>query len=297
MPMTFTHALLALSVMAVWGFNFVAGKVAVGALPPILVMALRFACAGLLLAPFVRWPRRGQWRQIAGAAFTLGGVHFSLMFTGLKGLDASTTAIASQTSVPFAALLAAIFLNEKLGWQRAIGMAIAFSGIVLIAGEPRLGHNLFPFGLVLAGSFVWAVATIQIKGFRQPVDGRTLTAWISLLAVPQLLLASALLEDGQVAALRAAGGWAWAAVLYMAVAVTIIGYGIWYYLLSRYPINLMMAFTLLVPLFGVLSGVVVLGDPLTWPLAIGGALTIVGIAVIILRRPRLVATPARGRGL
>ena len=295
MPMTVPHALLALLVMAVWGFNFAVAKIAVGALPPILLMALRFACTGLLLAPFVRRPRRGQWREIAGAAFTLGGVHFSLMFTGLKGLDASTTAIAAQIAVPFTALLAAIFLKERLGWRRATGMAIAFSGIVLIAGEPRLGDDLFSLGLVLAASFVWAVATIQIKSFREPVDGRTLTAWISLLAVPQLLLASALLEGGQVAALEAAGGWTWAAVLYMAVAVTMIGYGIWYYLLSRYPINVMMAFTLLVPIFGVLSGIVVLGDPLTLPLALGAALTILGVAVIVLRRPRLIATAAEGR--
>lgn len=290
--MTIPHMILVVFVMAVWGFNFVASKLAVTTVPPIFLMAVRFALAAVVLIPHVPRPSRSQMPRLLAAAFTLGGVHFSLMFTGLKGLDVSTTAIASQMQVPFAALLAAVVFRERLGWRRVAGMAIAFAGLVLVAGEPRLDGQLGPLAFVVAASFVWAVANVQIKGFREPMSGLALTAWISLLAVPQLLLASALLENGQLAALAGADWALIGAILYMTLAVTVMGYGIWYYLLHRYPINQMMAFTLLVPVFGVLAGVVCLDDHLTTDLVIGGALTILGVAVLVLRRRQWVASPA-----
>lgn len=288
MAMTFVHTLLAVFVMMTWGFNFVAAKVAVTALPPIFLMALRFATAGILLAPFVKRPRGRQWLRVAGAAVTLGTLHFCLMFTGLKGLDASTTAIAVQIQVPFAALLASIFFKERLGWRGFAGMAVGLAGIVLLAGEPHSAGNLGSLGLVLLASFVWALSNIQIKSFREPVDGLTLTAWLSLFATPLLLIVSSVLESGQLIALKAATPLVWASTLYMAVIVTIVGFGIWCFLLSRYPINQMMAYTLLVPVFGVMSGVMFMDDPLSWRLVGGGIATIAGVAVIILRRPSMV---------
>jgi O-acetylserine/cysteine efflux transporter len=293
MAITLRHAALAVLVMAVWGFNYVASKVAVTAVPPIFLMAIRFALTALVLVPFAPRPTRQQLPRLLLVAFTLGGVHFSLMFTGLKGLDASTTAIASQSQVPFAAMLAAIVFKERLGWRNLAGIVIALGGVALIAGEPRFGSHPVPLVLVVAASLVWAVSNIEIKGFTTPIGGLTLVAWISLLAVPQLLLVSALLETGQRAAIAAAGWPVLGAILYMCLAVTVFGYGVWYYLLGRYPINQMMAFTLLVPLFGVLSGVLALDDHLGWRLLAGGAATVGGVAVIVLRRPRMVIAAAR----
>ena len=294
MAMPLPHILLAVAVMAIWGFNFVASKVAVAILPPIFLIALRFMIAGLFLAPFVKRPRGRQWLRVTAASFTLGCLHFCLMFTGLKGLDASTVAIASQIQVPFAALLAAIFFKERLGLRRAVGMAIAFGGIVLVAGQPRLGGDLGSLGLVIAASFVWALANVQIKSFREPVDGLTLTAWIAIFAAPQLLAVSWLLETGQIAALEGASALIWAAVLYTALMVAMLSYAMWYFLLGRYPINHMMAFTLLVPVFGVMSGVIFLDDPLTSSLIVGGIATIVGVGIISLRRTRAIAAAEGG---
>jgi len=289
MTMPLPHILLAVAVMAIWGFNFVASKVAVAILPPIFLIALRFMIAGLFLAPFVKRPRGRQWLRVAAASFTLGCLHFCLMFTGLKGLDASTVAIASQIQVPFAALLAAIFFKERLGSRRALGMAIAFAGIVMVAGEPRLDGDLGSLGLVIVASFIWALANVQIKSFREPVDGLTLTAWIAVFAVPQLLAVSWLLESGQIAAVQEASALIWAAVLYTAFMVAMLSYTISYFLLDRYPINEMMAYTLLVPVFGVMSGVIVLDDALSVSFIVGGLATIVGVGIIILRQTSVIA--------
>jgi len=279
-----------LLIAVIWGFNFAVAKIGLAQWPPIMMMALRWALVGLLLAPFVK-PPRGRWRQVFLVSFTLGFVHFAIMFTGLKSLDAATAAIAIQLQVPFAALLAAVFFNDKLGWRRALGMAIAFVGVAIIAGEPRLTSATVPLVMVIVAACIWSVANVQIK-MMGDVNGMMLNAWVGVFAAPQLALASLVLEDGQWAALAAADWRAILAVLYQAVVVVIIGYGGWFWLLRRYAVNQVMPFTLLVPGFGVLSGVLVLGETMTLPLIVGGLLTVIGVGVITIIRPKLVAVEA-----
>ncbi len=284
------HIFLFLFIAVIWGFNFAVAKIGLAQLPPIFMMSLRWALVGLLLAPFVK-PPRGRWRPVLLVSFTLGFLHFAMMFTGLKDVDAATAAIAIQLQVPFAALLAAIFFNDTLGWRRGLGMAVAFVGVAIIAGEPRLAGNYIPLALVIVAACIWSVANIQIKMMGE-IDGMTLNAWVGVFAAPQLAIASFILEDGHGAALAAADWRAAMAVIYQAVAVVVIGYGGWFWLLRRYAINQVMPFMLLVPGFGVLSGVLVLDERLTPALIVGGLLTVLGVAIITLIRPKLVAPAA-----
>jgi O-acetylserine/cysteine efflux transporter len=282
-----------LLVTVIWGMNFAVVKVGLAELPPILFVAVRFAAVALVLAPFVRLSRN-KLPQLVALSITLGGLHFSMMFIGLRGLDVATSAIAIQLQVPFAAILAAVVFKDKLGWRRLLGMAIAFGGVALIAGEPRFDGNLLPLALVVSAALVWSIANIQIKALGDEVDVFALSAWVALLAAPQLFLVSFLFEDGQVAALLAASWRAWGAVAYQVVLVTILGYGLWYSIMRRHPINQVMPFTLLVPLFGVLSGILFLDERLTVPMLIGSAATIAGVAIIVVRRPRVVAPSTKG---
>src|SRR5690606_15019516 len=114
-------------------------------------------------------------------------------------------------------------------------------------------------------ALVWAIANIQMKRLAD-VDGFALNGWIALLALPQLAVGSALLEHGQVDAVLAADGRAWAAIVYQSLVVVILCYGVWYALLRRYQVNQTMPWTLLVPVFGVASSVLVLDEPFTWNL-------------------------------
>lgn len=284
---------LVIFVMVVWGLNFVVGKWGIAQFPPIFMIGLRFAVVALLLVPFVKVPRE-KLGWILLLSFTLGCVHFSLMFTGLRDLDAAAAAIAIQIQVPFAALIAAIFLDDKLGWRRTLGMALAFAGVVVMAGEPRVSGSLWPLFLVISASFMWAVSNVQIK-LLGPVDGFSLNAYLGLFAAPQLFIASALIEDGQIQALINADWVGWSAILYMAILVTIVSYLMWYRVLRRYSVNQAMPFTLLVPIIGVLSAALVLDEPLTWRVLLGGAATIAGVAVIVLRRPRLAEPEATSK--
>lgn len=284
--MSFRDTLLVLVVVALWGINFVSSKIGVSEFPPLFLMFLRFTLVAAVLLPFVRVPR-GRMGGIAILSVILGGVHFPLMFNGIKGLDAATTSVVAQLQVPFASLLAAVFFRDTLGWRRAGGMVVAFAGVLLIAGEPRLAASLGPLLLVVSASFAFAAANVQIKRLGA-VDGFTLNAWMALFAAPMLLVLSLILEDGQWDAVTHATWRGWAALLYIVVAATIIAYGLWYYLIGKYDVNQAVPYMLLIPVFGVLSGVAVLGEPLTWTLVIGGLLTVAGVGVIVIRKPATV---------
>lgn len=289
-PLSALHMVAILGLMLLWGVNFAIAKIGLEQLPPMLFMATRFALVALLLLPFAKRPT-GQWRAILAIAFTLGLLHFSFMFHGLKTVDAGTASIAIQLQVPFASLLAAIVFKDKLGWRRALGMMIAFMGVAVIAGEPRLEGQYVALGFVVTASFIWSISNVQIK-LLGPIDGLSLNAWVAAFATPMLIAASLATEDGQWQALRDADFWAYFAIVYQAVVVVAIGYGYWYWLMRRYQINQIMPATLLVPPFGVLSGVILLGESLTVSLVAGGLMTIVGVGIIILRRPRTAAPEA-----
>ncbi|MGE0724691.1 MAG: DMT family transporter [Alphaproteobacteria bacterium] len=274
-----------LFVILVWGLNFPIAKLGFTELPPLLVTAARFALVAALLVPFVPVPR-GRIGHLLFISVTLGSMHFSLMFLGLSRIDSATVAIASQLTVPFAALLAAIVFKDYLGWRRGLGMAIAFSGVAVMSGEPRILDDPFPMIAVVLASLLWAIANIQIKRLGG-IDGMVLNGWMALFAAPQLLVISWLVEGEGWGRAADAGLFGWGADGYMAVMVTIVGYGLWYRLLAAYPVNQIMPYTLLMPLIGVGAGIGLLGEPFTWTIAIGGAFTLVGVAIIIWRRPRL----------
>lgn len=285
--MTLRHALQALLVMALWGLNFVVSKWALQEFPPLFLMFIRFVLVAALIVPFFRIPRDKIWK-IAALSVTLGSIHFPLMFIGLNGIDAATASLAVQAQVPFSSLLAALVFKDKLGWRRAVGMTAAFAGVMVIAGEPRLGNALPALFMLLGASLAFATANIQMK-LIGAVNGFAVNGWMALMAMPQLLLLSLLFEHGQMEALANSTWFGWASILYMAVGVTIVAYGLWYPLLSRYDVNQTMPYLLTVPVFGVAAGVLLMDNPITLSLAIGGALTIGGVAIIVKRRPRTVS--------
>lgn len=284
------HLLIALLVVTIWGSNFTAMRIGALEMPPWFLLALRLGLAGAVLALFVRLPT-DQIGRLLGIAVSMGVVHFGLSLVALQHIEAATAAIAMQVAVPFAALLAWILFGDRLGWRRAGGMAIAFAGIVVIGGAPSVVGHVDMLLVLLLSACAFAVANILIKRL-DPINFMSLNAWIALLGAPQALVLSLIFEDGQIAALQSASWPALAVIVYMALVVSIVGHGLWYWLVSRYETNQTMPLTLLVPVLGVVFGVLLLDEALSVALIAGAALTIAGVAVIVLRRPPVAAVPA-----
>ncbi|MCW8193863.1 DMT family transporter [Proteobacteria bacterium 005FR1] len=274
--------LLVILVAALWGGNFVAVKVSTGDFPPIFLLTLRFAFVAALVLPFAKRPSRQELLPVLAISAALGGLHFGLMFTGLSRIEASTAAIATQLGVPFSTLLAVVLFRETLGWRRILGVAVAFSGVALLAGAPEVATDIPGLAMIVAAAFAWAVANTIIKRFG-PFDPFMLTAWMALFAVPQLLALSLLIESGQWRSLAQAQWPAWAGVAYTVLGSSILAYGIWYSLINTSDVSRLVPFTLLAPVFALFAAATLLGEPLTLPLIAGAALTILGVALCEIR--------------
>ncbi|CAA6605476.1 Permease of the drug/metabolite transporter (DMT) superfamily [Rhodospirillaceae bacterium LM-1] len=275
--MTLPDLLLATLVMAIWGFNFVVAKVGVGELDGLLLTGLRFALVAALLIPFYR-PHWRQMKTLAMLSVTLGVVHFGLLFVGLQGIDAATSAIVIQLQVPFSALLAFLLFKERLGIGRFAGMALAFLGVVLLAGEPQR-IELFGLVLVVISALGFALSTMVMKstGGMHPL---AITGGVCLLGAPQLLLLSAIFETGQFDKMANASWIGWGAVAYTAIFASVVAHSLWYRLVRRYPVNVIVPFSLLAPVLGILSSIAILGEPFGLHKAMGAVCTLSGVALI-----------------
>ncbi|MBT3439100.1 MAG: EamA family transporter [Gammaproteobacteria bacterium] len=268
--------LLALIVPITWGLGFTLAKIGMEQFPALLIMTIRFGIAGLILVWFTK-PPWGHMREIFVVALIGSTIQYGLTYNGLKGIDASTAAILVQLEGPILAIMGAFLLKEKLGITRALGMGLAFIGVLIIAGEPRLDGHLDSVILLIAGSAVWAVAQIMISRLKD-LSGITILAWVAIMATPQMFVASLLIEDGQWLAITTASFIDWSIILYLALIMTVLGYSVWYHLLSSVDVSKVSPFLMLLPITSIIAGIVLLDEKLTSSMILGGLLIMSGVA-------------------
>lgn len=268
--------LLALIVPITWGLGFTLAKIGMEQFPALLIMSIRFGIAGLVLVWFTK-PPWGHMREIFIVALIGSTIQYGLTYNGLKGIDASTAAILVQLEGPILALMGTILLKEKLGLTRAFGMGLAFAGVFIIAGEPRLEGHIDSVLLLVAGSAVWAVAQIMISRLKG-LSGITILAWVAIMATPQMLLASFIIEDGQWQAITTASLFDWSIIFYLAFIMTVLGYSVWYHLLSSIDVSKVSPFLMLLPITSIIAGMILLDEKFTKAMAIGGVMIMIGVA-------------------
>ncbi|WP_130834820.1 DMT family transporter [[Erwinia] mediterraneensis] len=284
--MALRHFFLVLMVVSIWAFNNVAIKWGLLELPPLFLTLMRFVVVAIVLVPFCRITRQ-QLPWLLLLAFTFGFMHFSLLFVGMRYTDAGTGAIVVQLGTPIAMLLARVVLKERLSAVQLLGIMISLSGVVVLSGSPTI-PAWWVLCILLSSATGWAVSNMIVK--KSPsIKPLTMTGWISFLAIPIVALASWTMEAHQVDALLQAGWRGWFAILYSALASSIVAYSVWYWLLKKYNVNLILPYSLLAPVLAVLMGIVVLGDSLNSFKIFGALLVILGtaIAVINLRNLRM----------
>ena len=285
--------LAAIAVPVLWGAGFTVAKGTFDEFPPVFLMGLRFTAAALVLIWFVRpmWDRAGR---MALVGFVGGTLAYGLQFTGLAGMDASTAVLVVQLEVVFAALFAGLFFKDRLGAAQWAAMALAFAGVALIAGEPRVRSDPVPFLMVVAGGVAWAAGQTLVKALGREGGLRTI-AWFAAFAGPQMLVVSLLVEQGQWQAVQSASWKGWAAVLYLAVVMTAAGYALWFRLVGLYRMSRVVPFILLAPVTGIAGGVAFLGEELTGWVVAGGLVVMASVAFIHLSQaPR---SPPRRPGI
>ncbi|GLZ31271.1 membrane protein [Lentzea sp. NBRC 105346] len=278
------HIALAVLVAAIWGFNFVVIHVGLANFPPILFSALRFLAAAVPAVLFVGKPSV-PWRWVLLVGLVLGVLKFSLLFGGMyAGMPPGLSSLVLQSQVIFTTFFAFVVLRERPRGVQLTGIAIACAGIVVIALDYGAGSPLGAFLLVLGAAACWGVSNVVMK-YAKPADTLRFMVWVSAVAVLPLFALSFLFEDMSALTRLSWGGAG--AIGYVAWISTLLGFGIWGFLLQRYDASTVAPFSLLVPIFGMLSAWLFLGEQLTALRLAAGGLVLAGLAI-----PQLVARPA-----
>lgn len=299
------HLALAVVVAAVWGVNFTVIEIGLDHFPPLLFSALRFLAAALPAVLFVGRPKVA-WRWVLAVGLVLGVAKFGLLFIGMDaGMPAGLSSLVVQIQAVFTAGVAFVVLGERPSAVRVSGMAVALAGIGVAAVDEGTSGPLGAFALVIGAAACWGVSNVLTRKAAPP-DALNFMVWVSTVPVLPLLCLSLLLEgpSRDYDALRALDWQGAGTVVYVAWVTTVFGFGAWGWLLRRYPASTVAPFSLLVPVFGVSSAAVFLGEgvsPLRWcaaALLVGG----VGLASVTRGRREVVhpvdeaaTEPALGR--
>jgi len=276
--------LLALVVVVAWGVNFVVIKVGLHGVPPMLLGALRFMLAAFPAVLFVKRPRMPLfWLLAYGATISLG--QFAFLFSAMYvGMPAGLASLVLQAQAFFTLGFAALFLRERLFAHNVVGLLIAAAGLGVIALQASSAGahpmTIAGFVLTLCAAVMWALGNIVTKKVGK-VDLVGLVVWASLVPpVPFLVLSYCFEGPRQIAdALAGIGAPSVLAIVYLAFVATLLGYGLWSGLLSRYPASQVAPFSLLVPIVGLAAAALLLDEHLS-AVQVGGAALVMGGLVV-----------------
>lgn len=275
-----THLLLALAVVAIWGSNFVVIKLALDHLPPLLFATLRFAVVFFPLALFLKRPKV-PFSHLASYGLLIGVGQFGLLFIAMKGhISPGITSLVIQLQV-FVTIGISVFRgSEKLRLYQYAALGLAIMGLAIIAVYG--GGSATPLGLflVICGAISWGIANI-VNCAAGKIDMLAYVVWAAIFSVPPLFVLSLIFEGWQadLAGVQQADFLSWAAVVWQAVANTMFGYGLWGWLLARYPAATVTPLALLVPIFGMSTSALVLGEALPAWKIIAAGLVMSGLAL------------------
>lgn len=293
--MPFRHRLLAVLVAVLWGANFIAIHASLAIFPPFLCSAMRFT---LMAIPTILLVRRPQvpTRWLVGYGVGFGILQFAFLYLAMDaGMPTGLASLVLQSSAPFTVVLGAILLGERLGARAATGVGVAALGMAVV-GSQRLSAEagLLPFVLTLLAGLGWAFGNLASRLAAAPKPLH-LTLWMTVIPpVPMLLLSlvvegpdrigTALSESLTPAAIPA-----WLGLAYTTIMATVIGSGIWTWLMARHSAGTVAPFSMLVPVTGLALAWVLLAE-VPAPLELAGGVLVVGgvLWASTSRRPRVV---------
>ena len=276
-----SHLLLALAIVAVWGTNFVVIKISLESFPPFLFAALRFIFAFLPAVFFLPRPKV-SWVNLCIYGLAVGVGQFGILYFAIDGnISPGLASLVVQTQVFFTIGFAMLFAKEQLKLYQAVAVAIAMTGLGIIAVHTDATTTFLGLALVVIAGFSWGVANTASRR-AGAINMLSYVVWASAFAIPPLLLISWIFEGGWGAmyvSLTSAPTGAWLGVLWQSWGNTLFGYGAWAWLLSKHPAAAVAPAPLLVPIFGMGSAAFFLSEPLPLWKILAAGIVILGLMV------------------
>lgn len=299
--MTRRHLSLAVLVALIWGITFPLTAIALDVLPPLLLVALRYAIVAVPTLLFIPRPRvRLGW--FFGYALGIGLGQFCFLYAGIAaGMPAGLASVVIQAVAPFSVIISVVVFRQRISGLSWAAVAVSVAGLVIIAVSQAQVASMAPVLLVLAAGLSWAVGNIS-SSRAEASNPLHLVLWSCLVSPIPMMLASLAIDGPErvvtsLSALVSVDGLpALGSVLAIGLLSTAFGYGAWTVLLERYPVSTVAPLSMLVPVSGMVASVFILGESVSGPELSGAVIVVAGVLggtlVSMLRRPTSVPVMA-----
>ncbi|HWR39603.1 MAG TPA: EamA family transporter [Patescibacteria group bacterium] len=275
---------MGLVVVVIWGLNFIAIKVGLQDMPPLLLGTLRFLVATLPAIFFLpRPPIAWRWLLALGLALNVG--QFAFLFMGMKlGMSAGLASLLLQSQAFFTLAVAVAVLRERWFWHHIAGLVTAAGGMAVIGLQQGGNVTVIGFGLVLLAACSWGIGNVILRRATRdipPFSMLALVVWAGAVAIIPLAILSLCVEGATawVDALRSLNSTTVGSLVYLAYFATLCGYALWGKLLAKYPAAAVSPLALLVPVVGISSSALLLGEVLSGSQVIGALLVMLGLVI------------------
>ncbi len=253
--MSLKHTLLILFVVFLLGSAYPTGKLGLNdTIPPILFGALRMAVVFLCLIPFFKFyiPERKYIIPLVGFSICFGvAVNLFLYLSINSSSILAPITIGAQLSIPFGIILSSIFLNEKISYKKWLLITTSFFGIVLLAFDPKIVEELIGSLLICGMALFYGLSQVFSR-YLKDLDVKFTNTIMSFTGFIVLITLSSLFEGNTVQTIKNISLESWFTVLYAGAIISLIGHLMMFYLYKFYPVDMVLPFYALFPVFGLI---------------------------------------------
>lgn len=281
-----------IGIVLVWGINNIAAKYLTDYIPPIFAGGMRFAVALVFLVPFIKPPFPDPKRLLL-ILLLIGPLNAGLIYLGFSMVHSLSAFIVSlQLWVPFTALFAWLILGEVMIGLQLLGLVIAFGGIAWMTLLPGAQADIPAILVGVAASICWALGTVLVRQMPS-IKAFKLQGLTAALSAPLMLGVAFATEINIGTAAAAAPAMVWVCIGWAALLSTVGATAIMFWLVQRREPGRIMPYFLMTPLVSAGISVAFMGEIVTWQVALGGAATLAGVALVALSERRLAKAEAR----
>jgi len=262
-----------------WGAGFTISKPAVEQFQPLFMMAMIYTALVAILVPTARQPIRTPWGSLFAIAAFAVPIQGVFIFIALRDLPASVATLILQIQVPFAVLLGWLVAGEQINARKIFGTCVALAGVAAVVGLPQETPPLIPVLFIILGSLFWAFGQVLARKLGRDT-GLIQLKGMALAGLPQIVLATLIFEQGQWETVRSAGLEQWLALAFVIAIGFYVGYAVWFSLLRKHRMDEVAPFVLLMPVIGILTAAVLLGERISPAQIAGGAVILIGLSIV-----------------
>ncbi len=276
-----------------WGMSFTLAKPAVQHFPPLFLMLMVYSGIAVIMALTQHENFQTPWPQLLLISCLAVTIQGALLFYAVRDVEATTANLVLQTQVPAAVIMGWLIAGEKLDTAKVIGTLIAILGVAIVIGLPENRPPLIPVLMIVLSGFVWAAGQVFARLYSKD-SGLMILKANAYYGVPQLLLATVVLEHGQLEAMQTATLSMWMLLLFVGFVGFYLAYATWFSALKIMRVDEVVPFVLLMTPVGLVTAVVFLGETITPVQYLGGGVLMLGLAIVngLIKIPKTTRAPS-----